>query len=201
MTEATRYQREGHSRRRNESGAGTNKCGAMSTVDATLFQAGHEPPSRKSDCGDGSHKQNVHCLPVIITVAKSPFHSKPYGTQFRSVRHTPHAIQTYWLMSRVSPVGRQSRSTRHMKTGAGSGRPMSTPTQRGATKKMVDAKKTKLEGFVALVLPLERLVEPDEVPRPSCRHLSHGPDHDAAPRQSPLETVILVSVFDPNSRH
>jgi hypothetical protein len=42
--EGAYYQSESHSAHCNESGAESNKCGAVPTVDSTLFPAGRKPP-------------------------------------------------------------------------------------------------------------------------------------------------------------
>jgi hypothetical protein len=65
--------------------------------------------------------------------------------------------------------------------------------------KMVDTKKAELEEFGDLVLPLERFVESNQLPRSPCRRFSQGADHNTAPRKYLRKTVVLIRVFDPHS--
>jgi hypothetical protein len=60
--EGAYYQSESHSAHCNESGAESNKCGAVPTVDSTLFLAGGKPPTDESSRDEGNHGQGGHSV-------------------------------------------------------------------------------------------------------------------------------------------
>jgi hypothetical protein len=46
----------------NESGAKSDKCGAVPTVDVALSPAGRKPPPDESSCDEGDHGQDGHFI-------------------------------------------------------------------------------------------------------------------------------------------
>jgi hypothetical protein len=45
-----------------ESGAKSDKCGAVPTVDVALSPAGRKPPPDESSCDEGDHGQDGHFI-------------------------------------------------------------------------------------------------------------------------------------------
>jgi hypothetical protein len=58
----TYYQSKRRSAQCNESGAKSDKCGAVPTVDVALFPAGRKPPPDESSCDEGNHEQDGHAV-------------------------------------------------------------------------------------------------------------------------------------------